>query len=234
MFPKRLIAWLPGLITTFSGVLYLIDYAVRTWGWLSSTFGGVTALGIGPAFYIVGISVFPVYLLINYIYDRIGIRKLFKVYPIQSSGENIFYIDRRGEPRGFDEFFVKVHLNLWTKYDLEIVNIDLSYDAEGIPGPQKISFDQVANVYEEIDQSYRMTRHRQIRGGSISGIFISRTFKCNYGQADYADYGVVTLHFEFASPTWDGIKILIIKGKLEPGGKLKLIETSLRVQLMPS
>lgn len=94
--------------------------------------------------------------------------------------------------------------------------MDLSYDALKVtPGPQKISIDRTGNIYEEIDSSYRMKERRKITGGSVANIFVGRDFR---GRA--ADYGIVTLNFEVISPAWEDIKVLTVKGRLAPGGRL--------------
>lgn len=157
-------------------------------------------------------------------------QQLFRVYPIQSRGENIFHIDKKGEPGGLDEFFVKVHFNLWTKYAIDIVNINLSYNLPtAMPGPQKISIDgpQDVDVYERLDSSYRMTKRRRIEERSVSNIFVSRRFICNYAVADHADYGIVTIDCEVTSSAWEGIKLLTIKGKLNPGGEFVVSEVTI-------
>lgn len=150
---------------------------------------------------------------------------------IQSQGENIFLIDKKGEPGGLDEFFVKVHFNLWTKYTIEIINVNLSYSLpEASPGRQNISIDgpQDQDVYERLDASYRMMERKRVEERSVSNIFVSRRFVCNHGVADYADYGIVTIDCEVTSPAWEGIKVLTIKGKLSPGGRLDVSEIALR------
>lgn len=154
------------------------------------------------------------------------VEESFDIRPIQSMGENIFFIVKKGEPGGFDEFFVKVHFNLWTKYALEIINVDLTYDWQtAMPGPQKISVDRLGNVYEDTDGSYRMTKRRKIDAGRVANIFLSRTFHCNY--AGMADYRRVRIDLEVTSSAWDGIKVLTVKGKLNPGGRLDVSEISL-------
>lgn len=159
---------------------------------------------------------------------RVPSGKDFDIRPIQSLGENIFHIDKKGEVGGLDEFFVKVHFNLWTKYTLEIINIQLSYDLPvAMLTAQMISIDRPQNVYEEVDSSYRMKERRKIGKGTVSNTFVSRRFICNYAAADHADYGTVTLDFEVASPAWEGIKALTVKGKLNPGGRLDVSEVSL-------
>lgn len=155
-------------------------------------------------------------------------KNLFHIRPIQSRGENIFMIDKKGELGGLDEFFVKTHFNLWTKYALEIINVEVFYDLPiAMPGQQKISIDRPENIYEETDSSYRMKERRKIGEGGIADIFVSRRFTCNCGAADHADYGTVTIAFEVASPAWKGIKLLTVKGRLNPGGKFNVSETSL-------
>lgn len=154
---------------------------------------------------------------------QLTVAELFEIRPIQSMGENIFYRFKSGEPGKIEEFFVKVHFNLWTKHSLEIINIDLSYDVRSAwPGHQKIAIDQSEDIYEELDGSFRMKERKQIAAGSVSNIFVSRNFICNFGQSD--DFRTVTIDFELASPAWQGIKVLRFKGKLTPLGELQMEE----------
>jgi hypothetical protein len=153
--------------------------------------------------------------------------ELFHIRPIQSSGENIFLAEGEG-------FFVKVHFNFWTKYPLDIINIDLKYSARGaFPGPLQISIDRPGNEFEEIDGSWRMIHRRRIKAKSVANVFVSRRFLCDPVRADYADYGAVTLEFEFISPRWFGINILRVVGSLAPGGRYDISELSMPASDLP-
>jgi hypothetical protein len=149
--------------------------------------------------------------------EELPITSLFDLKPIQESGVNIYYHNEN-----LDEFFVKVHFNLWTRYAIEIINIDLSYPAGGVGHRPKISIDQLGNTFEEVDSAYRMVQRRRVEAGSITNIFVSQTF---LGWS--RDYSIVTVAIELASQAWNGIKTLRAKGNLRPGGRWEVQDLSL-------
>ena len=159
-----------------------------------------------------------------------ALHEMFDVQPIQKPGENIFHIKKQKTIGAIEEFFVKVHFNFWTRHPIEVININMAYSLPiATPGLQKIAFDSNSGEYEELDNSYRMKHRRKFEAGSVTNIFVSRLFNCRRGAADHADYGQVVLNFEIVSSMWKGIKNLQVKGKLEPGGRLKIEKTSLSV-----
>jgi len=136
-------------------------------------------------------------------------------------GENIFCIKNNTDPTGLENFFVKTHFNLWTRYQLRVVNIDLEYETNAFPDSQSITID---NIQKKTDASYRMLTPIDLDINKTVNIFISRQFTCKYGRA--ADYGVITIKLEVGSSLWSGVKKVVVTGKLQPGGVLK----SVRIQ----
>lgn len=151
----------------------------------------------------------------------------FDIQPIQSSGKNIFHRYHKGEIGGLDKFFVKISFNFWTKHQIEVINIDLSYDVpSAFPGSIKIAID--SDDYEAIDGSYRMSKRVALLANSVTNIFVSREFSCPYAMADHADLRNVTIRIEFVGEGWTGIQELKTIGKIENGGVLNIHELSVQ------
>ncbi len=145
---------------------------------------------------------------------------IFRIYPIQKQGENIYYYTDEGKHR--DDFFVKVHFKLWSKFEVRVININLSYDVKSCAeGGQKISINEDGNTYEKIDQTYRMMRPKPLKSG-VNDIFVSRDFRGEPGRGGSDDFKCVRISIELSSECWKGIKYLIIEGKLGGLGRWNL------------
>ncbi len=59
-------AWILGAIATVSGLFSIFDYATQFGLWLSANFGNFIVIDFRFIFYVVGILLFPVYLIISY------------------------------------------------------------------------------------------------------------------------------------------------------------------------
>jgi hypothetical protein len=140
--------------------------------------------------------------------------KLFQISPVQSRGENIYYRSKEGLP---EKFQVCLHFNLWTRFKVHIINVDLQYAAKGAtPGRPTVVFD--GKEAEPIDASYRLQRRTTLDANSVLNVSISREFVCRPYMSE--DYGAVTIIFEVYSPKWDGFREIEITGQLAPGGEL--------------
>jgi len=64
---RKRVAWLLGAVATLSGILAFMDYATKFGEWLSTTFGDSIVLDIRLIFYIIGILLFPLYLIVSYL-----------------------------------------------------------------------------------------------------------------------------------------------------------------------
>lgn len=145
---------------------------------------------------------------------------VFRIYPIQKQGENVYYVTDEGKYR--DEFFVKVHFKLWSKFEVSVININMSYYVKSYAqGGQKISINEDGNTYEKIDQSYRMVHPKVLKSG-VNDIFVSRDFRGEPGRGGFDDFKSVHIGIEISSERWKGIKYLIIEGKLGPSGRWNL------------
>jgi len=151
----------------------------------------------------------------------------FQIIPIQSSGENIFSALRDESGRTTNKFIVKTHFNLWTRHEIEIVNIDLQYDVKNtVSDRPKIAIDQLfGDGLEPTDSSYRMVRRHKVPRNGMANIHLFRKFLLSpnfIGHPANLDYGHVTIRFELACSAWRGIRELVVDGKLEPGGELNI------------
>ena len=135
-------------------------------------------------------------------------------------GKNIYYVAKEGKHH--DDFFVRVQFKLWLKFDVNIINIDLKYDVRScFPGEQKILFNEDDNLYEKIDDSFRMAHPKALKSGT-NDIFVSRVFRGEPDRGEKDDLKAVTLNIEVSSDHWKGIKHLIIEGKLGGAGRWNL------------
>ena len=146
------------------------------------------------------------------------VTEVFQIKPVQAQGRNIFHRYSDQTHATNERFFVKVEFNLWSKHEIELINIDVSYDTRNaMPGPQKIALDSKENVYEPLDGSYRMQSRKKIPQNSVVNIFASREFVAPLGSA--CDYGVVSVAIEFVGANWQGVRILNVAGSLSSGGQ---------------
>lgn len=150
----------------------------------------------------------------------------FEVSAFQQMGQNIFHVYEEGTPGGLARFLVKVHFRLWTKHEIAIVNVKLSYDMpHALPAEQKISINRPGpDDYEPTTTGYNMVTPRSIESGTSADVFISRHFLCGYAEADDYDYREVTIDMHLSGRT--GFLTLRIKGTLQPGGCLSSIAHS--------
>ena len=146
------------------------------------------------------------------------IKEVFQIKPVQAQGKNIFHRDSDPTHSTNESFFVKVEFNLWSKDEIELINIDVGYDTpNSMPGSQKIALDSKGNVYEPLDGSYRMHSRKKIPQNSVVNVFASREFVAPLGSA--RDYGVVSVAIEYAGANWKGVRILNVAGSLGSGGQ---------------
>lgn len=168
-------------------------------------------------------------IILVFAYGKTGVPDVndaFQISPVQAQGKNIYKRadDAPGSPT--ENFFVKVEFNLWSKFKIELINVDLHYDAPAMPGDKKIAFDGKSDgEYEPLDGSGRLTRRRQIPTASMINVFASQQFVAKYGTA--ADYGVVNVAIEFAGDNWNGSRVLSISGHLAPGGEWKVASVAI-------
>ena len=77
--------WLFGAISTLSGVLTFMDYLTEFGVWFSATFGDSITLDIRLGFYILGILLFPLYLIVSYLRTDITPNPSFEHLTVQYS-----------------------------------------------------------------------------------------------------------------------------------------------------
>ncbi|MBK9306014.1 MAG: hypothetical protein IPM58_02740 [Nitrospira sp.] len=145
----------------------------------------------------------------------------FTITPVEAQGKNIY--KRADDVSGLEteNFFVKVEFNLWSKFKIELINIDLQYDVPAMFGDKRIALDGKADgKYEQLDGSNRLISRRQIPAASTVNIFASQQFVSRYGRS--ADYRVVTVAIEFAGENWNGSRVLKASGPLATGGKWQI------------
>lgn len=158
--------------------------------------------------------------IVIFAYEKVepDVKEAFQVNPVQAQGKNIFHHYDGQTPSTNERFFVKVEFNLWSKHEIELINIDTRYDTpNAMPGSQKIALDSKGNVYERLDSSYRMQSRKKIAQNSVVNVFASREFVAPLGSA--RDYGVVSVVIEFAGAKWKGVRILNVAGSLAAGGE---------------
>lgn len=144
--------------------------------------------------------------------------RIIKVYPINEQGENIFKLEKSDDPKKTEKFLVIVHFNLWTKYQVELINIDLTYIENAFTSSKDI---QINNKPVNTDNSFRICHSTNVSACGTVNIRLVQKFVCNYDEAK--DYQTVTIKFEAASALWSGIKKILITGKLSAGGELNNI-----------
>lgn len=147
---------------------------------------------------------------------------VIKFYPINSQGENIFVRVSKGKtPSNCDTFIIKVHFDLWSKYDLDINNIEISYHVNPFPLEIKI---HANDIEQKCGSSDRMITPIKLSEKNTVNLRVWRKFACKYAEADKADYGKVTMKIELLMRSiWSGIKVVYVTGELKPGGHLENI-----------
>jgi hypothetical protein len=142
-----------------------------------------------------------------------------EVHPVEGSGENLFRRVRSAARLGdLDRYEVRVHFQLWTRAAVQVRNVQLSYDAEGIGDRPTIAVDRDDRQVEQLDGSFNMIAPRAAQAGSLIDVRVLQPFDCTYAAAERADYHDVTVTLLVGTPT--GAKTLTMTGRLAPGGEL--------------
>ncbi|HEU5281054.1 MAG TPA: hypothetical protein VFU82_03630 [Gammaproteobacteria bacterium] len=145
--------------------------------------------------------------------------RIIKVYPVNEMGENKFRLDKSDDPTKTERFSVEICCNLWVKYKLEIINIDLAYIENASLSSKNV---KINNKPVSTDKSFRMCNFVIVQDCESVNIRLFQRFVCKYDEA--RDYGVVTIKLEAASSLWVGIKLILITGRLSAGGELSNIQ----------
>jgi hypothetical protein len=140
-------------------------------------------------------------------------KELFAIHPVQEQGENYYF---RKKCDALDKFVVRVHFILWSEYEINIINTDLTYDLTNAPGQQTVIFNNKKT--EQVAFSYRAKNQTTLDAKQALDVVIIREFQNNLWAS--RDYGDVKIQFELSSAHWKGIKILVISGCLRSGGEV--------------
>lgn len=140
--------------------------------------------------------------------------QLFKVHPVQSSGENCY----QTEGSNGKKFVVQVHFKLQTKYDIEFGKVDLRYESNNFLGKRNVIFD---NVPQKLDGSYYLKIPKKLQANSVLDVVISCVFR---GPPQDHSGDVTVDIFHVTSPDWEGFRQIEITGKLALGGRLNDIK----------
>ncbi len=150
-----------------------------------------------------------------------------QVVPVNGQGINIFHRLSETPQNLHDEYFVKLQLLIWTRYAISVSNVELEYDGPPswkLSGPL-IKFDD--DAYAKTDPSYRMVKPRRIEEDHAATIFVSQRFGCERTAADSSDYRIVTVRLEVSGGGVGGHRTLVFTGKLEAGGVLSDVTSTL-------
>lgn len=152
--------------------------------------------------------------------DEPTAEEAFVVNPVQAQGKNIYIRleDKVANPTT-ETFFIKLQFDLWSKYKVTVINVDLQYAVPAMPVEKKIAFDGKADdKYEPLDGSLRFVNRKEIAENSLVNVFASQQFMANYSTTK--DYDIVNVDIEFLGEKWHGIRVLKITGQLSTQGKL--------------
>ena len=115
----------------------------------------------------------------------------FGVFPSNKQGKDVFLPEHRKQ----GEYALQLAFDFWSRYEVDVRNVDARYEVSGIPIEAKILFDnQEVALNSAIS---RFTRSKKLETNSIASIGIWRVFRRDCAQ----DHGIATVDVELSGPT---------------------------------